>query len=159
MYLLLGVPRQATGEQIRRAYRKLALKHHPDKNPDDPTAADRFREVSHAHGILGDDRRRSIYDDHGSVGIYVAEKVGEENADLFLRLQSAWCKAFFVLCGMLTFCYCCCFCCCCCFNFCCGKCVPRNIGDEPSAQDLEEEELEEAVTSQPKGEDGPGQVP
>lgn len=59
---MLGVERDATQNQIKKAYRKAALRHHPDKNPDDPEAADRFSEIASAYEVLGDPVRRAEYD-------------------------------------------------------------------------------------------------
>ena len=52
----------ATPDAIKQAYHRLAIKHHPDKNPDDPTAADRFKVAAAAYEVLGDERRRASYD-------------------------------------------------------------------------------------------------
>ena len=65
-YAVLGVSRSATPRQIHRAYRALARKHHPDLNPDDPAAADKFREVQNAYEVLGDPRKRKAYDYYGA---------------------------------------------------------------------------------------------
>src|SRR5438046_3908094 len=65
-YEVLGVARTATEDEIKKAYRKLALKHHPDRNPDDrKPSEERFREVSEAYQILCDAERRSLYDRFG----------------------------------------------------------------------------------------------
>ncbi|KAK0124579.1 DnaJ sub C member 5B [Cadophora gregata] len=61
-YEILGVERSASVKQITIAYRKLALKHHPDKNKEDPTATQRFQKISNAHDILKDDKARAHYD-------------------------------------------------------------------------------------------------
>ncbi|KAF3861076.1 hypothetical protein F7725_001331 [Dissostichus mawsoni] len=55
---------------------KLALKFHPDKNPENPEAADKFKEINNAHAILNDPTKRNIYDKYGSLGLYVAEHRG-----------------------------------------------------------------------------------
>jgi len=68
-YSALGVSRTATSEEIKAAYRKLARKHHPDVNPGDKKAEDRFKEVSAAHDILGDPKRRAIFDEFGADGL------------------------------------------------------------------------------------------
>jgi len=148
LYSILGVDRESTPEQIRRAYRKLALRHHPDKNPDDPTAAERFREISAAYNVLADGEKRAIYDQHGSLGLFVAQQFGPGSTDLYFRLTSPWCKALVLLCGLFTFCFCCC-CCCCCCNFCCGACKPEDLDDVTSAEDLMTEEREEARMNEP----------
>jgi curved DNA-binding protein len=61
-YDVLGVSRTATADEIKKAYRKLARKHHPDVNPDDPGATDRFKEVSEAYEVLSDPEKRQRYD-------------------------------------------------------------------------------------------------
>ncbi len=66
-YYFLGVKNDASAEDIRKAYRKLSLKYHPDKNPDDEFFADRFREIQEAYDTLNDPEKRKIYDS-GSVG-------------------------------------------------------------------------------------------
>lgn len=62
LYELLGVDPDASDEALRTAYRRLAKKHHPDLNPDDPDAARRFRQLAGAIAILGDARKRATYD-------------------------------------------------------------------------------------------------
>lgn len=64
-YDILEVQRSATPEEIKKAYRKQALKFHPDKNPGDPEAEKRFKEVSEAYEVLSDDKKRQIYDQYG----------------------------------------------------------------------------------------------
>lgn len=61
-YRILGVDPSSSEEEIRRAYRKLALRFHPDRNPQDPSAEERFKEVNEAYGVLGDPRKRAAYD-------------------------------------------------------------------------------------------------
>ena len=73
-------------------HRKLALKFHPDKNPDNPEAADKFKEINNAHAILNDPTKRNIYDKYGSLGLYVAEQFGEENVNTYFVLSSWWAK-------------------------------------------------------------------
>ena len=65
-YKILGVERNASEEEIKRAYRQLALKYHPDKNPDDKKAEERFKEINEAYDVLGDPTKRSKYDQLGS---------------------------------------------------------------------------------------------
>ena len=64
-YEILGVSRDASDEEIKKAYRKLALKHHPDRNPGDKKAEDAFKEASEAYQVLCDETRRSQYDRFG----------------------------------------------------------------------------------------------
>ncbi|MFP4474420.1 MAG: DnaJ domain-containing protein [Desulfatibacillaceae bacterium] len=61
-YKILGVDKKAAEEEIKVSYRKMAFACHPDRNPGDPTAEDRFKEVSEAYGVLGDPSRRKAYD-------------------------------------------------------------------------------------------------
>jgi len=64
-YEVLGVERNAAGEEIKRAYRKLAVKFHPDKNPDDPHAEEKFKELGEAYDVLMDPDKRAAYDRFG----------------------------------------------------------------------------------------------
>ena len=64
-YTLLGVDRQASGDDIKKAYRKLAMKHHPDRNPGDAAAEKKFKDISEAYEALGDDQKRAAYDRFG----------------------------------------------------------------------------------------------
>lgn len=68
-YDLLNVKPGATTEELKKSYRKLALKCHPDKNPDDPEAAEKFKAISMAYEVLSDDKKRELYDKHGEQGI------------------------------------------------------------------------------------------
>ena len=68
-YEVLGVPRDADDAALKKAYRQLALKFHPDKNPDDPTAEAAFKEVSEAFEVLSDPEKRKLYDAHGHEGL------------------------------------------------------------------------------------------
>ncbi len=68
-YRILGVPRNATQEQIKKAYRKLALQHHPDRNPGkEKWANEKFKEINEAFSILGDPQKRQQYDRFGTAG-------------------------------------------------------------------------------------------
>lgn len=69
LYDILGVPDSASEAQLKSAYKKGALKYHPDKNADNPEAADKFKELSHAYEILSDSDKRSVYDQLGEEGL------------------------------------------------------------------------------------------
>src|SRR5437764_9246691 len=64
-YETLGVPRTADAEEVRKAYRKLARKYHPDLNPGDKSSEDRFKNVQEAYDILSDSKKRQMYDQFG----------------------------------------------------------------------------------------------
>ena len=68
-YEILGVDRKASGSDVKRAYRKLALKYHPDKNPDDSKAEEKFKEAAEAYEVLQDDQKRAQYDRFGHDGL------------------------------------------------------------------------------------------
>jgi len=64
-YKLLGVSREATKDELKKAYRKLAVKYHPDKNPGNKEAEDKFKQISEAYDVLKDDEKRAAYDRYG----------------------------------------------------------------------------------------------
>jgi molecular chaperone DnaJ len=64
-YAILGVERGASAEDLKKAYRKLAMQHHPDRNPDDPRAEAKFKELNEAYDVLKDDQKRAAYDRFG----------------------------------------------------------------------------------------------
>jgi molecular chaperone DnaJ len=68
-YEVLGVGREAGDSEIKQAYRKLALKFHPDRNPDDPSAEENFKEASEAYSVLSDGQKRATYDRFGHMGL------------------------------------------------------------------------------------------
>lgn len=68
-YSLLNVSREANESEIKKAYRRLAMKYHPDRNPDDPTAAEKFKEISEAYEVLANPQKRAAYDQFGHAGV------------------------------------------------------------------------------------------
>lgn len=77
-YKTLGIQKGATDDDIKKAYRKLALKFHPDKNKS-PGAEDRFKEIAEAYEVLSDKKKREVYDRYGEEGL----KGGEDILKLF----------------------------------------------------------------------------
>jgi molecular chaperone DnaJ len=94
-YQVLGVPKDAAVDDIKKAYRRLALKNHPDRNPGDKAAEERFKEASNAYEVLSDPEKRAAYDQRGRVGVEdlgfrgfnstedIFESFGDIFADLF----------------------------------------------------------------------------
>jgi molecular chaperone DnaJ len=82
-YDILEIPKAATEDEIKKAYRKLAIKYHPDKNPDDFSATERFREITEAYDILKDPIKRSQYDLHG-LEAFKRHGQGYKNPDINL---------------------------------------------------------------------------
>src|SRR4030095_13903519 len=68
-YQVLGVARNATEDAIKKAYRRLAMKYHPDRNPDDKEAEEKFKEAKEAYEVLTDAQKRAAYDQHGHAGV------------------------------------------------------------------------------------------
>ena len=68
-YEVLGVSKSATPEEIKKAYRQLALKYHPDRNPDDKDAEEKFKEAAEAYSVLSDENKRARYDRYGFAGM------------------------------------------------------------------------------------------
>jgi len=68
-YEVLGLNRDASEEEIKKAYRKLAMKHHPDRNPDNPNAEEHFKEAKEAYEMLSDPNKRAAYDQYGHAGV------------------------------------------------------------------------------------------
>src|ERR1700759_4711486 len=64
-YEVLGVSKSASGDELKRAYRKLAMQFHPDRNPGDKSAEQKFKEISEAYDVLKDDQKRPAYDRFG----------------------------------------------------------------------------------------------
>jgi molecular chaperone DnaJ len=84
-YATLGVKKTATPEEIRKAFRKAARKYHPDVNPGDKKAEERFKEISEANDILGDEKKRKIYDQLG----FYSDQIDPAQAEAYARQQAA----------------------------------------------------------------------
>jgi molecular chaperone DnaJ len=83
-YGTLGVKKTATADEIRKAFRKLARKYHPDVNPNDKKAEEKFKEISEANDVLSDDKKRKVYD---QVGFY-SDQIDPATAEAYARQQS-----------------------------------------------------------------------
>lgn len=83
-YQLLGVPRTADADTIKKAYRALALKHHPDRNPGNKKAEETFKQINQAYDALSDPKKKALYDEFGEMGLREGF-----NADQFRQYQSA----------------------------------------------------------------------
>ena len=68
-YDVLGVSRTVSGDEIKKAYRKKAMKYHPDRNPDDQAAEEKFKEATEAYEVLSDAQKRQVYDTYGHQGL------------------------------------------------------------------------------------------
>ncbi len=68
-YEVLGIDKNASADDIKKAYRKMAIKYHPDKNPDDPSAEDKFKEAAEAYDVLSDAQKKARYDQFGHQGL------------------------------------------------------------------------------------------
>jgi len=141
LYGIMGLDKTATPEDIKRAYRKLALKYHPDKNPDNPAAAEVFKEINKANAILSDERKKRIYDAYGSLGLHAADTIGEENMAAYLLSQNKCFRYLIMCCFFISGCCCCCGCFCCCCCFCCGRAKPPSDEEFANfADDLRDED-------------------
>src|SRR6185503_10122165 len=79
-YDVLGIARNASADDVKKAYRKLALKYHPDRNPGDKSAEASFKEVAEAYEILSDTEKRARYDQFGHAGVQGATVAGHPGA-------------------------------------------------------------------------------
>ncbi len=77
-YKVLDVPRSATEAEIKKAYRRLAMKFHPDRNPNDAEAEERFKEAKEACEVLTDEHKRAAYDQYGHAGVEAASRGGRQ---------------------------------------------------------------------------------
>src|ERR1700679_3240137 len=84
-YATLGVKKTATSEEIRKAFRKAARKYHPDVNPNDKKAEEKFKEISEANDILSDEKKRKVYDQLG----FYSDQIDPAQAEAYARQQAA----------------------------------------------------------------------
>src|SRR5947199_2120194 len=82
-YGLLGVKKNASTEEIRKAFRKLARKYHPDVNPGDKSAEEKFKQISEANDVLSDPKKRKLYDQLG----YYSDNIDPAAAEAYARAQ------------------------------------------------------------------------
>lgn len=82
-YDVLGVSKTASLDEIKKAYRALAMKYHPDRNPNDKTAEEKFKEVQEAYDIVSDDKKRKIYDQYGAEAAQGGMGGGQDMGDIF----------------------------------------------------------------------------
>src|SRR5277367_3727122 len=83
-YGTLGIKKTASAEEIRKAFRKLARKYHPDVNPNDKKAEEKFKELSEANDVLSDEKKRKVYD---QVGFY-SDQIDPARAEAYARQQA-----------------------------------------------------------------------
>src|ERR1700754_1263471 len=94
-YEVLGVERGAAADEIRKAYKREALKHHPDRNPGDAAAEAKFKAVNEAYQGLSDDEKRRIYDQFGHAGLEGGGRGGFDGVgDVFAHMQDLFAEMF-----------------------------------------------------------------
>ena len=75
---MLGVDRSASADDIKKAYRKLAIKYHPDKNPGNKEAEEKFKEAAEAYSVLSDAEKKARYDQFGHAGVEAGRRISAE---------------------------------------------------------------------------------
>jgi molecular chaperone DnaJ len=93
-YEVLGVERTASPDEVRKAYKREALKHHPDRNPGDAEAEAKFKGVNEAYQVLSDDEKRQIYDQFGHAGLEGGMGGGGDASDVFAHMQDLFAEMF-----------------------------------------------------------------
>lgn len=122
LYTELLIRKDATADEIKAAYRKLARKYHPDKNPGNENVEKKFQRISRAYEVLSDPYKRKVYDQYGSDGIRLYEEMhGQRQGPQAILNRHPCTKLMYNIAWALTcgfFCCCCCWCC----NCCGGRC-------------------------------------
>jgi DnaJ family protein A protein 2 len=95
LYDRLGVATDANSEDIKKAYRKMAIKYHPDKNPNNPEAEAKFKEISEAYEVLSDDQKRQMYDKYGKEALKEGGFSGHSAHDIFEQFFGGGFSSFF----------------------------------------------------------------
>ena len=85
-YEVLGVSKTASDAEIKKAYRKLAKKYHPDSNPNDAVAAERFKEINEAYDVLSDPEKKKLYDQFGAAAFEAGSEGGSRRIWWLWRL-------------------------------------------------------------------------
>jgi molecular chaperone DnaJ len=93
-YEVLSVERGASADEIRKAYKREALKHHPDRNPGDPAAEAKFKACNEAYQVLSDDEKRRIYDQFGHAGLEGGAGGFDGASDVFAHMQDLFAEMF-----------------------------------------------------------------
>src|SRR5215207_4064754 len=93
-YEVLGVERTASADEVRKAYKREALKHHPDRNPGDAGAEAKFKACNEAYQVLSDDEKRQIYDQFGHAGLEGGMGGGGDASDVFAHMQDLFAEMF-----------------------------------------------------------------
>src|SRR5258706_15080568 len=91
-YEVLGLSREASCDDVRKAYRQAALKNHPDRNPGDAEAESRFKEATEAYGVLSDEEKRARYDRFGHAGL--EGMPADPSGDIFSHFQDIFSEFF-----------------------------------------------------------------
>ena len=90
LYQTLGVEKTASADEIKKAYRKLAVKYHPDKNPGDKAAEEKFKQISAAYSVLGDEEKRRQYDSYGSTESYANARSSSYGTGSYNNTDPFW---------------------------------------------------------------------